>query len=44
MTATRELSLTNIDKKLFLSKESIILCYLSPLINLPLIIGSQLLV
>ena len=43
MTAICELTLPNFDEKLFLSKDSMILCYLSTLINLPLI-GSQLLV
>ena len=43
MTAIWDLTLPNFEEKLFLSKNSMILCYLSPLINLPLITGSQLL-
>ena len=44
MTAIWELTLPNFNEKLFLCKDSMIICYLSPLINLPIIIGSWLLV
>ena len=44
MTAIWKMTKPSFDEKFFLFKDSMILCYFSPLTNLPLIIGSQLLV